>query len=191
VNHLVEPKRIDLTSVIPGKAGTDMFEKIGELRLMICHEKRPFGAALGLLVHWLPCHSRHHRRSSDYGYRCEPGTPGFLTANRIEVRVRAQPFRAWPYGTYKAYNSYMIPVSEAREQLADLVNRVAYRRERITLGRRGKKIAAIVSAEDLDLLEALEDAADLRLIAEALADPANKRPPIPWSVLEAELAKRG
>ncbi len=45
----------------------------------------------------------------------------------------------------------MIPVSEAREQLADLVNRVAYRRERITLGRRGKKIAAIVSAEDLDL----------------------------------------
>lgn len=67
----------------------------------------------------------------------------------------------------------MIPVSEAREQLADLVNRVAYRRERITLGRRGKKIAAIVSAEDLELLEALEDAADLRLIAEALADPTN------------------
>jgi len=84
----------------------------------------------------------------------------------------------------------MIPVSEAREQLADLVNRVAYRRERITLGRHGKKIAALVSAEDLDLLEALEDAADLRLIAEALADPANKRPPIPWSVVEAELAKR-
>jgi prevent-host-death family protein len=46
----------------------------------------------------------------------------------------------------------MIPVSEAREQLADLVNRAAYRRERITLGRHGKKIAAIVSAEDLELL---------------------------------------
>ena len=85
----------------------------------------------------------------------------------------------------------MIPVSEAREQLADLVNRAAYRHERITLGRRGKKIAAIVSAEDLELLEALEDAADLRLIAEALADPANKQPPISWSVVEAELAKRG
>jgi len=92
---------------------------------------------------------------------------------------------------YEAYDSYMIPVSEAREQLADLVNRVAYRHERITLGRRGKKIAAIVSAEDLELLEALEDAADLRLIAEALADPANKQPPIPWSVIEAELTKRG
>jgi prevent-host-death family protein len=84
----------------------------------------------------------------------------------------------------------MISVSDAREQLADLVNRAAYRRERITLGRRGKKIAAIVSAEDLDLLEALEDAADLRLIAEALADPANSQSSIPWSVIEAELAKR-
>src|SRR5260370_40924538 len=176
---LVAPRRIDRASVIPGKAGTDMCEKIGELRLMICHEKRPFGGALGLLVHWLPCHSRHHCRSSDYGYRCEPGTPGFLKANRIEVRVRAQPFRAWPYGTYKAYNSYMIPVSEAREQLADLVNRVAYRRERITLGRRAKKIAAIVSAEDLALLAALEDAPALPLIAEPLPDPPNKRPPLP------------
>ena len=84
----------------------------------------------------------------------------------------------------------MIPVSQAREQLADLVNRAAYRRERITLGRRGKKIAAIVSAEDLELLEALEDAGDLRLIAEAVADPTNAQPPIPWAVIEAELAKR-
>jgi prevent-host-death family protein len=82
-------------------------------------------------------------------------------------------------------------VSEAREQLADLVNRVACRRERITIGRRGKKIAAIVSGEDLELLEALEDAADLRLIAEALADPLNKKPPIPWSAVAAELAKHG
>ena len=85
----------------------------------------------------------------------------------------------------------MVPVSEAREHLADLVNRAAYRRERIALGRRGRKIAAIVSAEDLELLEALEDAADLRLIAEALADPANAKSPIPWDVIEAELAKRG
>jgi prevent-host-death family protein len=84
----------------------------------------------------------------------------------------------------------MIPVSEARDQLADLVNRVAYRRERISIGRRGKKIAALVSAEDLELLEALEDAVDLRLIAEALADPINAQPSIPWAVIEAELAKR-
>lgn len=85
----------------------------------------------------------------------------------------------------------MIPLSEAREQLAELVNRVAYGHERITLGRRGKKIAALVPAEDLELLEALEDGADLRLIAEALANPENAQAPIPWDSIEAELSKRG
>lgn len=84
----------------------------------------------------------------------------------------------------------MMSISEARQQLAELVNRAAYRRERIALGRRGKKVAAIVSADDLDLLEALEDAADLRAIAQALADPENATPPIPWKQIEKELAKR-
>jgi prevent-host-death family protein len=85
----------------------------------------------------------------------------------------------------------MMSISEARRQLAELVNRAAYRRERIALGRRGRKVAAIVSAEDLDLLEALEDAADLRAIADALADPENASPPIPWEQIETELARRG
>ena len=52
-------------------------------------------------------------------------------------------------------------------------------------------MAAVVSAEDLELLEALENAADLRAIAEALADPENVAPPIPWKQIEKELAKRG
>lgn len=82
-------------------------------------------------------------------------------------------------------------ISEARQKLAELVNRAAYRRERIALGRRGKKVAAIVSADDLDLLEALEDAADLRAIAHALADPENKSAPITWKLIEKELAKLG
>jgi prevent-host-death family protein len=85
----------------------------------------------------------------------------------------------------------MMSISEARKQLAELVNRAAYRRERIVLGRRGKKVAAIVSADDLELLEALEDAADLRAIAQALADPENKSAPIPWKRIEKELAKLG
>ncbi len=82
-------------------------------------------------------------------------------------------------------------ISEARKQLAELVNRAAYRRERVALGRRGKKVAAIVSADDLELLEALEDAADLRAIAKALADPKNKLASIPWKQIEKELAKLG
>jgi prevent-host-death family protein len=46
-----------------------------------------------------------------------------------------------------------VPVTEARKDLAELVNRVAYGGERIPLSRHGKVVAAIVSAEDLDLLE--------------------------------------
>lgn len=81
-------------------------------------------------------------------------------------------------------------VSEVRDQLADLVNRVAYGRERITIARRGRRVAALVSAEDLDLLERLEDVADLRAVADALADPQNQEPPVPWEELEAELDRR-
>jgi prevent-host-death family protein len=46
-----------------------------------------------------------------------------------------------------------VPVTEARKDLAELVNRVAYGGERIPLSRHGKVVAAIVSAEDLELLE--------------------------------------
>ncbi|MGI8331809.1 type II toxin-antitoxin system Phd/YefM family antitoxin [Actinomadura scrupuli] len=46
-------------------------------------------------------------------------------------------------------------MTEARKDLAELVNRVAYGGERIPLSRHGKVVAAIVSAADLDLLERL------------------------------------
>lgn len=48
-----------------------------------------------------------------------------------------------------------VPVTEARKDLAELVNQVAYRGERIVLTRHGKAVAAIVSAEDLELLDRL------------------------------------
>lgn len=48
-----------------------------------------------------------------------------------------------------------IGVTDARAALADLVNRVAYRGERVVLTRHGKAVAAIVSAEDLELLDRL------------------------------------
>ncbi|WP_199748219.1 type II toxin-antitoxin system Phd/YefM family antitoxin [Actinomadura sp. WAC 06369] len=46
-----------------------------------------------------------------------------------------------------------VPVTEARAQFADLVNRVAYTGEPVKLTRRGKVMAALVSPEDLELLE--------------------------------------
>lgn len=55
-----------------------------------------------------------------------------------------------------------IGIAEVRNNLAEALNRVAYQGERVILERRGKGVAALVSMEDLALLEALEDREDLR-----------------------------
>ena len=46
-----------------------------------------------------------------------------------------------------------IPFSLARGCLTEIVNKAAYANERIILTRKGKKIAAIISLEDLKILE--------------------------------------
>jgi prevent-host-death family protein len=51
-----------------------------------------------------------------------------------------------------------IPVTQAREELADLINRVAYGHERIVLTRHSRPVACIVPPEDLAKLEDLEHA---------------------------------
>jgi prevent-host-death family protein len=53
-----------------------------------------------------------------------------------------------------------VPVTDARAQLSDLVGRVAFAGERVPLSRHGRVRAAIVSAEDLARLEALDEQAD-------------------------------
>ncbi len=54
-----------------------------------------------------------------------------------------------------------IAVIDARKDLADILNRAAYGKERVVLTRRGKDVAAIVPMDDLDMLEAIEDRRDL------------------------------
>lgn len=49
-----------------------------------------------------------------------------------------------------------ITTREARNNLADLINEVAYGKNRFVLTRRGKSLVAIVSLEDLELLEKAE-----------------------------------
>jgi prevent-host-death family protein len=70
-------------------------------------------------------------------------------------------------------------ISEAREELASIVNRVAYSGEHVRLTRHGKPVAAVVPIKDVEFLEDLEDELDLELVREALADPANQVQ-IPW-----------
>ncbi|MEV6563752.1 type II toxin-antitoxin system Phd/YefM family antitoxin [Streptomyces kronopolitis] len=51
--------------------------------------------------------------------------------------------------------AYEIPVTQARAELADLINRVVYGGERVVVTRHGKPLVALVSAADLELLEEL------------------------------------
>ena len=59
---------------------------------------------------------------------------------------------------------------EAKEQFADLINRVVHSNERVILTRRGKEIAAIIPLEDLKLLQESQDRHDLREATEALKE---------------------
>ena len=58
-------------------------------------------------------------------------------------------------------------IVEARANLSDALNKVAYTGERIVLERHGKPAAAIVSVEDLAVLEELENRSDLKAALKA------------------------
>jgi prevent-host-death family protein len=81
-----------------------------------------------------------------------------------------------------------ITVSEARQDFADVVNRVAYGNERVTVVRRGRDLVAIVPMSDVLLLEAIEDELDLAAAREALAD-SDEAPRIQWTELRARLGR--
>jgi len=75
-----------------------------------------------------------------------------------------------------------IPISEVRENLAELGNRVALRGERVIVERRGKNLFALVPVEDVELLERLEDHMDLEAIRAARDEPS-----IPFAKVRKEL----
>lgn len=77
-----------------------------------------------------------------------------------------------------------ISVSAVRDDLAETVRRVEYRGERVVLTRHNKPVAALVSAADLELLEALEDRADLEAVGVALAESDER---IPYEKLRTDL----
>ncbi|MEV5883955.1 type II toxin-antitoxin system Phd/YefM family antitoxin [Streptomyces sp. NPDC052020] len=58
--------------------------------------------------------------------------------------------------------AYEIPVTQARAELADLINRVVYGGERVVVTRHGKPLVALVSAADLERLEELRETEQAR-----------------------------
>ena len=79
-----------------------------------------------------------------------------------------------------------ISTAQARDQLSDIINRVAYGKERIALTRRGKPLVAIVPIEDVELLEELEDRHDLEAARAALGE-ASEKGTVSWEAIKAEL----
>ncbi|WP_371525743.1 type II toxin-antitoxin system Phd/YefM family antitoxin [Streptomyces sp. NBC_01283] len=61
--------------------------------------------------------------------------------------------------------AYEIPVTQARAELADLINRVVYGGERVVVTRHGKPLVALVSAADLERLEASGVADDEQVVS--------------------------
>jgi len=64
-----------------------------------------------------------------------------------------------------------ISTADARKNFADIVNKVAYGHDSVILTRRGEQIAALVSMDELELLQKLEDVIDIEDAQKALAEP--------------------
>ncbi|MGI8624134.1 MAG: type II toxin-antitoxin system Phd/YefM family antitoxin [Solirubrobacteraceae bacterium] len=82
-----------------------------------------------------------------------------------------------------------LTVSEARRQLAAVIDRVRAEHAPIYLVRRGRRVAAVIDAEDLDqILDLAEDMADIRAAAATRAEMrATGEAPIPWEQVKADL----
>ena len=79
-----------------------------------------------------------------------------------------------------------IPTGEARRQLAELVNRVAYGKERVVLTRHGRAVAALVPMEDLSVLERLRARLRRRTVDRAVRE-AEAGGAVAWDGLREEL----
>ena len=79
-----------------------------------------------------------------------------------------------------------VSVADARSDLADLLNRVAYGKERLVITRHGRELAALVPIEDLQLVSRLRRFVARKDVARALAElDAGKAPS--WEQLREEL----
>jgi prevent-host-death family protein len=80
---------------------------------------------------------------------------------------------------YNMYTKYIwrcvmnktITTADARKNFADIVNTVAYGKEPVVLTRRGQEIAALISIEELQLLQRIEDHIDIEDAKKALEEP--------------------
>lgn len=80
-------------------------------------------------------------------------------------------------------------VTEARRQLAAIIDQVRAEHEPVYLTRRGRRVAAVIDADDLAaIIDLAEDMADIRAAEAARAEmETTGEQPIPWEDVKAEL----
>jgi len=79
---------------------------------------------------------------------------------------------------------FTISAADARKKFANIINRVAYGKESFVLTRRGEPLAAIVSMDDLKLLQEIEEHMDIDDAWKARNEPGEN---ISWEKLREEL----
>jgi prevent-host-death family protein len=82
-----------------------------------------------------------------------------------------------------------LSVSVARGQLASIINRAQSDHEPVFLSRRGRRVAAVIDADDLErLIELAEDMADIRAAEESREElRRTQTEPTPWDQVKADL----
>ena len=82
-----------------------------------------------------------------------------------------------------------VSVSDARDQLASIINRAQNDHEPVFLSRRGRRVAAVIDADDLDrLMELAEDMADIRAAEESREEMRRTQiEATPWEQVKADL----
>lgn len=84
-----------------------------------------------------------------------------------------------------------LPVSVACNRLDEIVDDARTRREPVFLTRRGRRVAAVIDADDLErLTQAAEDLADIEAADAARAEIA-EHGTIPWNKVKADLGREG
>ena len=80
-----------------------------------------------------------------------------------------------------------LTVAAARARLADVVDEVRKHHRPVFLTRRGRRVAAVIDADDLErLTQAAEDLADIEAADAARAEIA-EHGTIPWDEVKADL----
>jgi prevent-host-death family protein len=86
--------------------------------------------------------------------------------------------------------AHELPITDARDRLADVVNEAAYGGQITYLTRRGRRLAAIVSVEAAEAAEQWEDEQLGRMADEALAEMARTgERPVPLAEVLREIGE--